>query len=229
MHKVQRRNLQIIGEHISILKQYEDGKILLLSPNFFDFRFWKINMPRAHFTVSSIHDWNLNFEFRTSKLKKLLCVTRRKSKHRLFDLVIAQNVFMYLSKPEKSLGYIANISNSLLIQDLKYRKRSSLPQFFGTDGDVSRYCIYDTGKITQPSHKIGLILDTHEIDFQLEYEGEGNEFHDMFDPPLHILVLVKFKPELLLHNFLNLYSHFSIFKLYLTTGLQNLKKQIKFY
>jgi hypothetical protein len=222
--EVQRRNLQIMTEHISILRDIEVEKVLLLSPNLYDYRFWKSNIPCARFTVSTIRDWNLDFDFNASKLKKRLLFSKCLNSHKIFDLVIAQNVFMYLGDPEKSIQHISKISNYLLFQDLKFRKRSLHSPYFGEDGDQSRYSIYTTSTMHQHTHKLGLILEAKNIVFQLEYEGEGNEFHLNSDPPIHLLALVKFKSKVAPQNIFELYSHFSVLKLHLREGLRNLKK-----
>ena len=219
----QRRNLKIIEQNCNQLSEFNQGKILLISPNYSDFVFWKNHMPSAEFTISTIHDWNLENVFKNSRLQRWLKPGQQMQSHKLFDLTIAQNVFMYLKEPFSSINHIASISDNLFIQDLKYRKRSKNKSNLGDDGDVTRYSVGKLGNLNQNPIDLTEILNTDAIKFHLEYSGEINDFHTKGDPPVHILAVIKLNSRSEYAEIRKFYPKFTILRFHIIQLLKNVK------
>jgi hypothetical protein len=141
MNETQKLNFRAISEILESLKPYKIKRILLLSPNFSDYIFWKLRFPNVEFTISTREDWDLELGIQSSPFRKYLNSQNSDVKTKLFDLTIAQNVFMYLQRPLEVTRDISLISDYLFIQDVKYRKRSSKSDGLGSDADLSRYSI----------------------------------------------------------------------------------------
>lgn len=228
MDTTQLRNLKIIEQNYNQLSEFNQGKILLISPNYADFVFWKNQLPGAEFTISTIHDWNLENVFENSRFQRLLKPGQQMHSHKLFDLTIAQNVFMYLKEPFSSINHIASISDYLFIQDLKYRKRSKNKSNLGDDGDVTRYSIGKSGNLNQNPIDLAEILNTDAIKFHLEYSGEINNFHTKGDPPIHILAVIKLNSRSKYAEIRKIYSKFTILRFHIIQLLKNVKSWLLF-
>lgn len=211
MDDTQARNLEVISQHSDLFDKFEFGKILLLSPNWHDYEFWKNLLPNARFTISTIQDWNILDNFENSKLIQKLKL-KNKFENKLFDLTIAQNVFMYLDNPTTVISNIRKISDNLFVQDLKYRKRSQVAPYFGNDGDIARYTIKGADNLFQSPLNVTEHFNSR-ILFSLEYEGFPNKFHTKQKPPIHILFMMELSTRLDYTNFSNAYSTFTILKL----------------
>ena len=216
-NQAQEINFLEIKKHINVFAQFKNARILLISPNLNDYFFWKRNLPSAKFTISTIKSWNITSDFGISLLSKY-SIFNDGAEEVYFDLCIAQNVFMYLSKPELAFLHISQISNNLYIQDLKFRIRSTLTTGLGRDGDFSRYAIFGSEPIyTLPVHTISELIQNGEIVFQEEFEGDLNVFHTLERPPIHVHALIRFKNRATLGKFSRIFSFFSIAQLFATT------------
>jgi hypothetical protein len=222
----QYRNHEVIKQNYYLFHEFEQSKILLLSPNFTDLIFWKNLLPNATFTVSTIHDWNLKEDFENSKLRRLLKPQKDLDKNKLFDLTIAQNVFMYIDEPAISINNITEISDNLFIQDLKYRKRSKVSPYFGEDGDTTRYSFENSGNLIQSPYDLAEIFDANVMTFRLEYIGAGNSFHTKMNPPIHILAMMRLNSRYTYSEFRESYSKLSIIRLRVTHSLKIVKRKL---
>jgi hypothetical protein len=227
MDLTQIRNFQVITENAIFLNRFDGGKILLLSPNLHDFLFWKKLLPRAEFTILTIFDWNIENKFHKSKFANSCSSEIQHDKFKLFDLTIAQNVFMYINNPTQVSNNISSISDNLFIQDIKYRRRSSDVTGLGFDADISRYSITQ-GPVNHPRvHILSEIFKPNRIIAQFEYDGATNEYHAHNDTPRHIMALLELARRDSYAPISRFYSRKSILKLYFTT----LKSELfsKFY
>jgi hypothetical protein len=120
MDFAQTRNLEVIAENEIFLKRFNGERILLLSPNIHDFHFWKKLLPNADFTISTKFDWDLEETVIDSRFANSYDFGFDQTEFKLFDLTIAQNVFMYIKNPTQAAKNISIISDNLFIQDIKY-------------------------------------------------------------------------------------------------------------
>lgn len=191
MDFAQTRNLEVIAKNEIFLNRFNGEKILLLSPNIHDFLFWKKLLPNADFTISTKFDWDLEEKISDSRFANSYDFGFDQTEFKLFDLTIAQNVFMYIKNPTQAAKNISMISDNLFIQDLKYRKRSFTPTGLGLDGDISRYSI-TKDQVNHPTiHILSEVFKPSRIIAQIEYEGATNEYHGESDTPRHILALLE--------------------------------------
>ncbi len=211
MDATQARNLRVIAQHSNLFDKFKFGKILLLSPNWHDYDFWKNLLPNARFTISTIRDWNIKYNFENSKLSQHLKYEKQ-LQNKLFDLTIAQNVFMYLDEPIGVIQNISKVSDNLFIQDLKYRKRSNVAPYFGKDGDIARYSTIDSDNLIQPTFNFAQYFSSN-ILFSREYRGSPNNFHTNQKPPIHILIMMELASRLNYAKFSNSYSIFAVLRL----------------
>lgn len=216
----QYRNHLVIKQNFNFFHEFEQSKILLLSPNLADYIFWKNLLPNARFTISTIHEWNIENVFENSKLRRFLKPRKNLDENKLFDLTIAQNVFMYIKEPLVSINHVAKISDKLFIQDLKYRKRSKFSPYFGGDGDTSRYSTENSGNLNQSPYNLAGTFNKNVMSFQLEFIGEGNGFHTKIDPPIHILALIELNSRVSYSEFREMYSKFSVLRLRIIHALK---------
>ena len=223
MDSTQYRNHLIIKQNYNLFHEFRQSKILLLSPNLADYIFWKSLLPTARFTISTIQEWNIENVFEDSKLWRFLKPRKNIDENKLFDLTIAQNVFMYIKKPLVTINHIAKISDNLFIQDLKYRKRSKLSPYFGGDGDKSRYSTKNSGNLNQSPYNLADNFSKNVMKFQLEFIGERNGFHTKLDPPIHILALIKINSRTSYSEFREIYSKFSVLRLRIIDTLKQAK------
>jgi hypothetical protein len=191
MSKTQKNNLENILHNFSELNRFRNARILLISPNLADYRFWKKMMPSADVIVSTKNLWDLNKKFGNSLLFLKLSPKEFDNHSKVFDLVIAQNVFMYLANGEDATKNIAEISDYLFLQDITYRRRNMSDNGYGLDGDVSRYALYPQSNAIQKPIQISSIVNNCSILFQYEYEGYPNQYHSNQDLPIHFLILLK--------------------------------------
>ena len=191
MSKTQKKNLENISHNFFELNRFRNARILLISPNIADYRFWKKMMPGADVRVSTKNLWDLNQKFENSLLYLKLSPVELDNRSKVFDLVIAQNVFMYLANGEDATRNIAEISDYLFLQDITYRRRSMSDLGYGFDGDVSRYALYPQSNSIQQPILISSIVNNCSILFQHEYEGYPNQYHSNRDSPIHFLILLK--------------------------------------
>ena len=217
MDDTQARNLKEIFENREVLRNFENANILLLSPNLQDYKFWKRLFPKAKFTIATFKNWDLNIPFNNSALVKLLGVDRKSKTSAIFDLAIAQNVFMMLPNPQIPAQNIADICDNLFFQDLVYRKRSISPDGYGNDFDKSRFATKLSNNKISGTHQISTVFKIGEILFQKEYNGAPNEFHSKNDLPIHILALIKFKSSVQTVKYSRMYSTYSVFFLFFAT------------
>jgi|GEM_PF-6544099 len=147
--------------------------ILLLSPGPSDYKFIKSLFPNAHIAAAFVCDWNLENSPPSDFIQ--------------FDLVIASNVMMYSTSPEKWIENILKNTSIFIFQDLKYRKRSEAPPYLGLDGDATRYALTQ-GNHQQPTYFLANLTVQPKIYF--EYSGVSNEFHEENDPPIHICATI---------------------------------------
>ncbi|CAN2242126.1 hypothetical protein MCEPE89_01005 [Candidatus Planktophila dulcis] len=222
----QYRNHEVIKQNHDLFIEFEQGKILLLSPNLTDFIFWKKLLPNATFTISTIHDWNIKNTFENSKLCRFLKPQKNLKENKTFDLTIAQNVFMYIEEPVVSISNIADISDKLFIQDLKYRKRSKYSPYFGRDGDTTRYSTENSGNLIQSPYDLAEVFNKDVMTFQLEFIGAGNDFHTKENPPIHILAMMKLNSRSTYSEFRESYSKFSILRLRVINSLKAVKLRL---
>ena len=222
----QYRNLEVIKQNHDLFHEFERSKILLLSPNLTDFIFWKNLLPNATFTISTIHDWNVKNIFKNSKLCRFLKPQKNLKENKIFDLTIAQNVFMYVEEPVVSINNIAEISDKLFIQDLKYRKRSKCSPYFGGDGDTTRYSTENSGNLIQSPYNLAEVFNTNDMTFQLEFIGASNNFHTKENPPMHILAMIKLNSRSTYSEFRESYSKFSILRLRIIYSLKAVKLRL---
>jgi hypothetical protein len=217
MDSAQIRNFQVITENAMFLNRFDGGKVLLLSPNLHDFLFWRNLLPRAEFTISTISDWNLENNFHESKFALSCGSEFDQKKFKIFDLTIAQNVFMYIKNPTRVAKNIASISDNLYLQDIKYRRRSSATTGLGTDDDISRYSI-TKDLVNHPRvHMLSEIFESATIITQLEYEGATNDYHTSGDTPRHILALLQLAHRNSYTPISRIYSKKSILRLFFRT------------
>jgi len=209
MDLTQEKNLIEIFNNRAIFSQFEFAHILLISPNIQDYRFWKKLLPRAKFTVSNHKMWDLNTEFKNSLLSKFLRFNKYSNPGNIFDLAIAQNVFMYLPIPNMSASNIGEVCAHLFIQDLTYRKRSDKSEF-GDDLDISRYAITPITKQNLQTHLLLRVFSMGAILFEKTYEGKANRYHSPDDPPIHLLAMIKFKSSDTKCSYSRIYSICSI-------------------
>ncbi|WP_426829349.1 hypothetical protein [Candidatus Planktophila dulcis] len=226
MDTTQYRNHEVIKQNHDLFIEFEQGKILLLSPNLTDFIFWKKLLPNATFTISTIHDWNIKNTFENSKLCRFLKPQKNLKENKTFDLTIAQNVFMYIEEPVVSISNIADISDKLFIQDLKYRKRSKYSPYFGRDGDTTRYSTENSGNLIQSPYDLAEVFNKDVMTFQLEFIGAGNDFHTKENPPIHILAMMKLNSRSTYSEFRESYSKFSILRLRVINSLKAVKLRL---
>lgn len=217
MDNTQARNLEEIFENREVLRNFEYADILLLSPNLQDYKFWKRLFPKAKFTVATFKNWDLNMPFNNSALIKLLGVDRKSKTSAIFDLAIAQNVFMMLPNPEIPAQNISDICDNLFIQDLVYRRRSGSPDGYGDDFDKSRFATVLSNDKISGTHQISKVFKIGDILFQKEYKGAPNKFHSENDLPIHILVLIKFQSSVQKVKYSRMYSIYSVFFLFFAT------------
>lgn len=224
--RTQYRNLEVIKQNSEVFHGFEQSKILLLSPNINDLIFWKSLLPNATFTISTIHDWNVNNIFENSKLCRFLKPRKNLDKNKLFDLTIAQNVFMYIEEPVVSINNIAKISDKLFIQDLKYRKRGKFSPYFGEDGDTTRYSTENSGNLIQSPYNLAEVFNTNDMTFQLEFIGASNNFHTKVSPPIHMLAMIRLNSRSTYSEFRESYSKFSILRLRIIYSLKAMKLRL---
>jgi hypothetical protein len=215
MEITQEQNLSEIVNNKEIFSHFKFAHILLISPNFRDYCFWKELLPRAKFTVSNHKTWDLNTEFKNSLLSKFLRCNRYSNPENIFDLAIAQNVFMYLPVPNVSANNIGKVCTHLFIQDLTYRKRSEKSEF-GDDLDVSRYGIELGMKDNPQTHLLVDVFSMGVVLFEKMYEGRANRYHGPDDPPIHLLAMIKFKNSKAIGSYSRVYSICSV--IFLTFG-----------
>lgn len=215
MDITQEKNLIEIFNNRAIFSQFEFAHILLISPNIQDYRFWKKLLPCATFTVSNHKMWDLNIEFKYSWLSKFLRCNKYSNSDYIFDLAIAQNVFMYLPIPNTSAKNIGEVCAHLFIQDLTYRKRNDKSEF-GDDLDISRYAINPSAEENPKTHLLSSVFSMGVILFEKMYEGGFNRYHSPDDPPIHLLAMIKFKSSDSKYSYSRIYSIFSI--IFLTVG-----------
>jgi len=149
--------------------------VLILSPSRSDYLFIKKVFPTQRLFISTINDWNLN-ETPPRGMGN-------------FDLVVASNVFMYSQDPSGWFENVLKTCDYLVIQDLKYRKRSATRPFFGQDGDAMRYTVDGTNKVQLPQFDLEQLR--HQIIYSHEFHGVRNLFHDPDDLPIHICALIR--------------------------------------
>lgn len=217
MDSAQIRNFRVITEHSIFLNRFDGGKVLLLSPNLHDFLFWRNLLPCAEFTISTKSDWDLENNFHESKFANSCVSEFDQRKFKIFDLTIAQNVFMYIKNPTQVAKNIASISDNLFLQDIKYRRRSSALTGLGSDDDISRYSI-TRDRVNHPTvHMLSEIFETDTIITQLEYEGATNEYHTTSDTPRHIIALLQLAHRNSYTPISQSYSRKSILRLFFRT------------
>ncbi len=215
MDLAQIRNLEVIAEDELFFRRFNGGRILLLSPNIHDFFFWKKSLPNSNFTISTKSDWDLEYNFCDSKFANSCCPEFDQKQLKLFDLAIAQNVFMYVQDPTKAVRNIGSISNNLFIQDITYRKRSATATGLGSDGDISRYSITQD-QVNHPTvHVISEVFNSSRILMLKEYEGATNQYHAKGDSPRHVMVFLEIAKRKSYAPISQMYSRKSILKLLL--------------
>lgn len=193
LDKTQIRNLEVINSNLSFFQIPQKSRILLISPNLFDYLFWKKSFPKSQFIISNFKDWNIECSFSDSKLRKKIMKNNMISKGYCFDIAIAQNVFMYIEHPNQAITNILEISDKLFLQDLKYRKRSSNINGLGFDGDKSRYSFQMEDKLIHNHFTIDNKQNYYELIFKREFQGGINKYHTSEDSPIHILCMLQSK------------------------------------
>lgn len=213
MDLTQIRNLEIIAENKLFLRRFNGERILLLSPNIHDYFFWKKSLPNSNFTISTKTDWDLEHNFCDSKFANSCGQEFDQRYFKLFDITIAQNVFMYVKDPTKAVKNIESISDNLFIQDLTYRKRSASATGLGFDGDISRYSV-TRDQVNHPTvYVISEIFNSSKILMQKEFEGATNQYHTKSDTPRHVMFLLELAKRKSYAPISRLYSRRSILKL----------------
>jgi len=215
MDLTQIRNLEILAENELFFRRFNGGRILLLSPNIHDFFFWRKSLPNSNFTISTKTDWDLEHNFYDSKFANSCGPEFDQGLLKLFDLTIAQNVFMYVKDPAKAVKNIELISDNLFVQDIKYRKRSASATGLGSDGDISRYSIAQD-QVNHPNvYVISEIVNSGKILIQKEYEGAINKYHTKSDTPRHVIFFVELAKRKSYAPISRFYSRRSILRLIL--------------
>lgn len=133
---------------------------------------------------------------------------------------------MYIKEPIESIIHIAEISDKLFIQDLKYRKRSKFPPHFGEDGDTTRYSTENSGSLNQSPFNLAEAFNVDVMRFQLEFTGECNKFHTEVNPPIHILAMIELNSRINYSEFRETYSKFSILRLRIIHALKVVKSRL---
>lgn len=161
-------------------KNIEARKILLLSPSLFDVQLIRKIFPGSSIYVALFEDWNLN-DMPPNGIGS-------------FDLAIASNVFMYSENPRAWFSNLLETANIVVLQDIKYRKRSNKFPYLGLDADKVRYTNklnnYFNVEPNQPTFEL-CQLSNVEIVYYNEYDGALNEYHSIVDIPIHIVVVIK--------------------------------------
>jgi hypothetical protein len=102
-----------------------------------------------------------------------------------FDFIVAANVFMYSSRPQRWLEHVLARCSSLLVLDLVRRRRSETSEF-GPDGDCMRYAIGDERPRCAGFFDFGTIGD-RVLGWRTFYGGAN----DYDESPMHFIALLQ--------------------------------------
>lgn len=187
-------DLEAVDELRLTLKSLQVRSVLLVSPNFYQMQYWRSLFCYSDIFLCDINFWDLQRPFPCA-FHPIPDNEELEENLKLFDLVIAQNVFMYVKDPFSAIQNVRLVTHHLMIQEPSYRIRSSSSTGLGIDGDVNRF---DMNSQQHRGHILSIkqLFLGEVIKILKEYKGGLNHFHDIFDPPRHLIALVSFSEGL---------------------------------
>jgi len=135
---------------------------------------------------------------------------------------------MYSKSPGTWIENILKITENFVFQDVKYRKRSEVAPYLGSDGDETRYAL-KSGNYQQPTFALSN-LPSKQITY-FEFAGIPNQCHTDNDPPIHICAAVhsdKGRTPIKASRIKN-FLFFSRYSFYASFAVHTLRRTVKKY
>jgi len=188
--------------------------ILLLSPSLDDYRFVRKIFPGSSIGACFESDWNLDEPPPTNFIG--------------FDLVLAFNVLMYSRDPSKWIENILKITKNFVFQDVKYRKRSEVAPYLGSDGDETRYAL-KSGNYQQPTFPLSDLPNEPTVYF--EYAGIPNQCHTDIDLPIHVCAAIHADKGCIANKLSRSknFVFFSRYSFFVSFAVHTLRRKVKKY